>query len=203
MKLIFSGKTKDFTPGLQEKFSAKLAKISKLVERRGEREAHVMHQMQRHLHQVEVVVNFYDHALVGEGSDADLDKALIGAANKLEKQVLKLRGRWRDTHRDAKSVRSNKESGQDGPSPNVIAREKLAVAQPSAKVKAKANGVAKLAKPKIYRVNYGDDRKPMSLEEAIMEMDSAVNYFVYRDASRDCLSVLVRRTDGNLDLIES
>jgi ribosomal subunit interface protein len=115
MKLIFSGKTKDFTPVLQEKFSAKLAKISKLVERRGEREAHVMHQMQRHLHKVEVVVNFYDHALVGEGSDADLDKALIGAATKLEKQVLKLRGRWRDTHRDAKSVRSSKDNGQEGP----------------------------------------------------------------------------------------
>ncbi len=113
MKLIFSGKTKDFTPGLQEKFSAKLAKISKLVERRGEREAHVMHQMQRHLHKVEVVVNFYDHALVGEGSDADLDKALIGAATKLEKQVLKLRGRWRDTHRDAKSIRSSKESWEE------------------------------------------------------------------------------------------
>ena len=43
----------------------------------------------------------------------------------------------------------------------------------------------------------------MSLEEAIMEMDSDVNYFVYRDAGKDCFSVLVRRTDGNLDLIES
>ena len=89
MKLIFSGKTKDFTPDLQKKFSAKLAKLSKLVERRGEKEAHVMHQVERHLHKVEVIVNFYDHALIGEGSDADLDKALIGAATKLEKQVLK------------------------------------------------------------------------------------------------------------------
>ena len=203
MKLIFSGKTKDFTPGLQEKFSAKLAKISKLVERRGEREAHVMHQMQRHLHKVEVVVNFYDHALVGEGSDADLDKALISAATKLEKQVLKLRGRWRDTHRDAKSVRSSKENGQEGPSAHVVAREKMAVAKPSAKAKAKANGASKPAKPKIYRVDYGEDHKPMSLEEAIMEMESTINYFVYRDASRDCMSVLVRRPDGNLDLIES
>jgi putative sigma-54 modulation protein len=202
MKLIFSGKTKDFTPGLQEKFSAKLAKIGRLVERRGEREAHVMHQMQRHLHKVEVVVNFYDHALVGEGSNADLDKALIDAATKLEKQVLKLRGRWRDTHRDAKSVRSSKESWEQTTAP---APEKTPAIKPSAKAKAKAqsNGAARTAKPRIYRVNYGEDRKPMSLEEAIMEMESDVNYFVYRDAGRDCLSVLVRRTDGNLDLIES
>jgi ribosomal subunit interface protein len=203
MKLIFSGKTKDFTPGLQEKFSAKLAKISKLVERRGEREAHVMHQMQRHLHKVEVVVNFYNHALVGEGSDTDLDKAMIGAAVKLEKQVLKLRSRWRDTHRDAKSVRSNKESWQEEtPLPPV----KTPVVKASAKAKAKANGngaARSIPKPKIFKVNYREDSKPMLLEEAIMEMDSDMNYFVYRDAGRDCLAVLVRRTDGNLDLIES
>jgi putative sigma-54 modulation protein len=200
MKLIFSSKTKDFTPGLQEKFSSKLLKISKLVERRGEREAHVMHQVQRHLHKVEVVVNFHDRALVGEGSDADLDKALTGAAANLEKQVVKMRGRWRDTHRDAKSVRSSKESWEKTVAPPA---EKTVAAKPSAKAKAKANGTSRPAKPKIFRVNYGEDRKPMSLEEAIMEMDSDVNYFVYLDAGKDCLAVLVRRTDGNLDLIES
>jgi putative sigma-54 modulation protein len=199
MKLIFSGKTKEFTPVLQEKFSAKLAKISKLVERRGEREAHVMHQMQRHLHKVEVVVNFHNHALVGDCSDADLDKALIGAAAKLEKQVLKLRNRSRDTQRDAKSVRSSKESWQEIPEP----APKAPLVKSSLKAKANGTGTVSQAKPKIFKVNYREDRKPMSLEEAIMEMDSSINYFVYRDASRDCLSVLVRRTDGNLDLIES
>jgi putative sigma-54 modulation protein len=199
MKLIFSGKTKEFTPVLQEKFSAKLAKISKLVERRGEREAHVMHQMQRHLHKVEVVVNFHNHALVGDCSDADLDKALIGAAAKLEKQVLKLRNRSRDTQRDAKTVRSSKESWQEIPEP----APKAPLVKSSLKAKANGTGTVSQAKPKIFKVNYREDRKPMSLEEAIMEMDSSINYFVYRDASRDCLSVLVRRTDGNLDLIES
>jgi putative sigma-54 modulation protein len=202
MKLIFSSKTKDFTPSLQEKFSAKLLKISKLVERRGEREAHVMHQVQRHLHKVEVVVNFYNHALIGEGSDADLDKALVGAATNLEKQVLKMRNRWRDTHRDAKSVRSNKESWES-PEPVAAPVPKGVPAKSPAKVKAKANGNNRAPKPKIYKVNYGEDRKPMSLEEAILEMDSDVNYFVYMDAKRDCLAVLVRRTDGHLDLIES
>ena len=193
MKLIFSGKTKEFTPDLQRKFGAKLAKLSKLIERRGEREAHVMHQMQRHLHKVEVVMNFYDHALVGEGSDADLDKALIGAAAKLEKQVLRMRNRWRDTHRDAKSVRSIKEGLVETAPPEA---ESLKAA-----AKAKSNG--RDAKPKIFKVNYRDEGKPMTIEEAILEMESHANYFVYRDSIRDCLAVLVRRVDGNLDLIES
>jgi putative sigma-54 modulation protein len=197
MKLIFSGKTKDFAPDLQRKFSAKLAKLSKLIEHRGEREAHIMHQVQRHLHKVEVIVNFYDHALIGEGSDADLDKALIGATAKLEKQVLKLRGRWRDTHRDAKSVRSDKE--------NWLAEAPAAAGNVPAtsSAKAKTNGLARNLKPRIFKVNYREGRKPMTVEEAILEMDANVNYVVYRDSSRDCLSVLVRRADGNLDLIES
>lgn len=199
MKLIVSGKTKDFTPEIQEKFSAKLAKLSKFVERRGEREAHVTHQVERHLHKVEVIVNFYDHALVGEGADSDLDTALTNALAKLEKQVLKLRARWRDTHRDAKSVRSSKENWE-GTETVALTTEPAKPAK-AAKVE-KTNGKA-APKPKIFRVNYREDRKPMTLEEAIMEMESKANYCVYRDSNRDCLSVLVRRADGNLDLIES
>jgi ribosomal subunit interface protein len=105
VKLIVSGKTKEFTPELEEKFSAKLAKLSKFVERRGEREAHLTHTMERHLHKVELIVNFYDHSLVAEGADSDLETALCGALEKLEKQVLKLRARWRDTTRHAGSLR--------------------------------------------------------------------------------------------------
>jgi hypothetical protein len=36
-----------------------------------------------------------------------------------------------------------------------------------------------------------------------MEMENGREYMVYRDADRECLSVLVRRKDGNFDLIES
>ena len=44
----------------------------------------------------------------------------------------------------------------------------------------------------------------MTLQEAILEMErDNDDYVVYRDAARDCLSVLVRRPDGNFDLIES
>lgn len=191
MKLIYSGKTKEFTPELQEKFEGKLAKLSKFIEQRGEREAHVTHCMERHLHKVEVIVNFYDHSLVAEGADSDLDAALCQALEKLENKVVKLRGRWRDTHRDSKSVRSSKENWDREPA----AAPAVAVAPTS------VNGRAK--KPKIFRVDYNDGRKPMTLEEALLEMEQQTDYVVYRDAGKDCVSVLVRRSDGNYDLIES
>ena len=93
-----------------------------------------------------MVVNFYDHALVGEGSDADLDKALIGAATKLEKQVLKLRGRWRDTHRDAKSFVPARKAGKKPPRPSSKAGRPKA---PAAKAKAKTMALP-ATKPKIF-----------------------------------------------------
>jgi hypothetical protein len=43
----------------------------------------------------------------------------------------------------------------------------------------------------------------MTLDEAVLEMDAARDYLVYRDTERDGLSVLVRRRDGHFDLIES
>jgi putative sigma-54 modulation protein len=198
MKLIVSGKTKEFTPKVEEKFGAKIAKLSKFIEQRGEREAHVTHQLERRIHKVELTVRFYDHALVGEGADADLDTALNQAVEKLEKQVVRLRERWRDTHRDAKTVRSNKESWDAG---SVDAGSDKAAKF----AKGKSNGRVGVlsAKPKVFRVDYSDSEKPMTLEEAILEMEAPLNYVVYRDAKRDCLSVLVRRPDGNLDLIES
>ena len=54
MKVIYTGKTKDFTPQLEKKVEAKLAKLGKLIEQRGEKEAHVCHRQERHLHKVDI-----------------------------------------------------------------------------------------------------------------------------------------------------
>lgn len=189
MKLIYSGKTKEFTPELEEKVSAKLGRLGKLAEQRGEREIHLTHQLQRNLHRIEVTMNFYAHALAGEGLDADLPTAVNHAFENVEKQLLKVRARWRDTQRDAKGIRSSKESWEE---PGIDQQP------PAASV---SNGAAH--KPKIFRVNYNDGHKPMTLEEALLEMGTTVDYVVYRDSDRNCLSVLVRRPDGDFDLIES
>jgi putative sigma-54 modulation protein len=194
MKLIYSDKMKEFTPELEEKITAKLKKLSKVVEQRGEREVHLTHQVERHLHRVEIVMTIYDHGVVGEGIDADLPTAVNHAVEKLEKQLLKLRTRWRDTHRHTKEVRSTKEGWNN----SALPQEAVPLEAPA---NSAANGAGR--KPKVYRVNYTEDRKPMTLDEAMLELEKDGDYVVYRDAERDCLSVLLRRPDGNFDLIES
>jgi putative sigma-54 modulation protein len=194
MKIIYSGKTKEFTPELEEKVAAKLTKLSKFVEQRGEREVHLTHQTERHLHKIKLTMNFYDHGLVGEGADADLPAAVNHAIEKIEKQLVELRQRWRDTHRDARGVRSSKEEWDNTPA---------GPAEPETNSPGKAPLNGNGRKAKVFRVNYAEDRKPMTLEEAMLELERDGDYVVYRDSSRDCLSVLVRRPDGNFDLIES
>jgi len=196
MKVIYSGKTKDFTPEMEKKVELKLAKLGKMIEQRGEKSAQVLHRQERRLHKVEIRSNFYDHALLGTGEDADLMTAICEAIDKLEKQIVKLRNRWRDTHRDVKSLRAQKESAGEA------AEEETPAPAPSRKA-AKANGNGLALKPRVFRVAPDGDAKPMTLEEAILVMRTDVDYIVYRDQDRSSLSVLFRRRDGHFDLIEA
>jgi ribosomal subunit interface protein len=192
MKVTYTGKTKDFTPQIEKKVEEKLAKLAKMIEQRGEKEAHVCHRQERHLHKVDIKTMFYDHTLLGVGEDADIMMAVCQAIEKLEKQIVKLRSRWRDTHRDPKTTRAQKESLEEA-----APTEATGISVGAALVNGKA------ARPKVYRVDYDDGHKPMTLEEAMLEMESNTDYFVYRDLDRSRLSVLLRRRDGHFDLIEA
>ena len=170
-----------------------------MIEQRGEREAHVVHHLERHLHKTEIVLKCYDHSLVGEGADVDLATSLTHAIDNVEKQIVKLRNRWRDTHRDAKGTRDSKENWTDNtPSEQATKTQNILAVSRNG-----TNGTAANGRPKIFEVNYDDGRKPMTLEEALIEMESGEDYVVYRDIDASCVSVLVRRPDGNYDLIQS
>ncbi len=99
MKISYTGNSEAIPARQRAKLEAKLQKLSKTLEKRGEKEAHIILTHERFLHKVEITVNALDHALVGMASDADLSVAAHMAFEKLEKQILKLRVRWRDTRR--------------------------------------------------------------------------------------------------------
>jgi putative sigma-54 modulation protein len=43
----------------------------------------------------------------------------------------------------------------------------------------------------------------MTVDEALLAMEDGKDYLVYRDAETDRLAVLLRRRDGNFDLVEA
>jgi putative sigma-54 modulation protein len=136
--------------------------------------------MERHLHHAEATIRYFNHQLAGLGSNSDLFNAIHAAAEKLEKQVLKARTKWRDTKRSPRKATSE------------VEKEPVVAAEPESE-----------GEKRVYRVNHHQKRKPMTLEEALLEMDKNRDYLVYRDAETDRTSVLVRRRDGHFDLVEA
>ncbi len=179
MKITYTGRQVELAPGQLKKIETQFAKVGKLLDGREEKEAHVVLSLERHLHQAEVTVNYHNHQLVGIGSNVDLITAIHSAIEKLEKQTIKVRAKWRDTKRTP-----HKE-------------EEEAPSEPAAEP-----GEAEPARH-INRINHHERRKPMTLDEALLQMEKGADYLVYRDAETSRVAVLVRRRDGNFDLIEA
>lgn len=200
MNINYTGRYEALPPKQRAKLEAKLQKLLKMIERKGEKEAHVIFAQERFLHKVEITVNAWDHALVGVGSDADLEKAAHDALDKLEKQILKLRNKWRDTkrHKDKEAAGQVSEPAPAEATP----KKGKSASNSSASGSSAPAGTIRKGK-KIFRVNHRDGSKPMTLEEAMLEMEASQDYMVYRDAQTDRLTVIMRRPDGHFDLIES
>lgn len=181
MKITYTGRQVELAPAQLKKLEARFAKTGKLLDGRRECEAHVILSLERHLHQAEATVNYYNHQLVGIGSSNDLFTAIHSAAEKLEKQAVKARTKFRDTKRTRR-----KESAPEASEETPVEAE----TEPE-------------TERRVYHVDQHKKRKPMTLDEAVLEMDNDRDYLVYRDSETDRVSVLVRRRDGHFDLIEA
>jgi putative sigma-54 modulation protein len=190
MKITYTGIPAELLPKQKAKLEAKLQKSVKVLERRGEKEVHVVVSRQRHLHRVEITAHAFDHALAGAGADGDLAAAMTEAIEKLEKQVIRMREKWRDGQR-------TKDKTVADLIPAAVAKSGK-TAKPA---KAEKDLAPKI--PRVFPVNHRDGHKPMTLEEAMLEIGKTDAYLTFRDSKTNRISVLMRRPDGHFDLIEN
>jgi putative sigma-54 modulation protein len=196
MKITFTGKQDKLNPSQERKLALAFARLSKLLERRGEKGAQVILSNQRHLQEAEVRLNFYDNTLVGTGAATDQFTAIMDAVEKVEKQAIKTRSKWRETKRAT---------------PNREARTKSALlaAEPAPEPEAPAKGrkaakKAAAAKPsKVVRASAKSNGKPMTVDEALLAMEEDRDYLFYLDSGTDKVHVMIRRRDGKVDLVEA
>lgn len=186
MKITYTGRQVELAPAHLKKLESRFAKIGVLLDGKRECEAHVILSLERHLHHAEATIHYFNHQLVGLGSSTDLFTAIHSAAEKLEKQAVKARTKWRDTKRTPHKEASEAEAER----PAEIEAEPET--EPDAGTEAR-----------VHRVNHHHKRKPMTLEEALLQMDKTRDYLVYRDSETDRVAVLVRRRDGDFDLVEA
>jgi putative sigma-54 modulation protein len=183
MKITYTGRQVALKPAELKKLEARFAKIGRLLDGgKRECEVHVVLSLERHLHKAEATINYYNHQLAGLGSSSDLFEAIDGASQKLEKQCVKARTKFRDAKRTPHKAAPEVEI------------EKAALAEPEPEPEPES---------RVHRVKPHQKRKPMTLEEAVLEMETSRDYLVYRDTKTDKVQVLVRRRDGHFDLVEA
>jgi putative sigma-54 modulation protein len=198
MKVSYKGIKDDLPAKLQQKLDAKFAKLSKLVDGRGEKQAHVVVTSERHLHKAEITLHVHNHQLVGIGSDSDVFRAMSAALDRIEKQAAKQGAKWRDTTRRSEPIKTATAkaappaaSGQAAPKRKTSRKTETAKDSPGD------------AGQRVFRPNHHESSKPITLEEALLEMEDGRDYVAYRDADKQVVSILIRRRDGHYDLIET
>lgn len=205
MKITFTGKQDKLTQAQERKLAMAFARLSKLLERRGEKGAQVILTEERHLRHAEVRVNFYDHTLFGKGSAPDQFTAIMDAVEKVEKQALKLLEKKRELKRSKSPRREEAMAAAEALEPV----EEAAGSRKGKKSKAAAAAgpeeeEAEALRPaRVVRASSRANGKPMTLEEAMLAMEDGRDYLVYRDADTDRLQILIRRSDGAVDLVEA
>lgn len=131
---------------------------------------------EKYRHRTEIVVHTRDNRVLkglGEGNAWPL--SIRDAAERIEQQAKKLKGKWNE--------RKRKSSGSRVVTP--------APAEPAA-----APG-RRVIRATRYAV------KPMSIEDAALRVESGAETFVvFRNADTEAISIVYRRKDGNFGLIE-
>ena len=145
--------------------------------------AHVVLTRERTRIRAEVTLHARrERFLHGEATGPDLALALGAAADKVDQQARKLKGKLNERKRRGPSATKR--------------------ADTEASVSTAAAGVATASKRRIIRARrYAV--KPMSIEDAAAEIDDGTHaVIVFRNSSTDAVTVLYRRPDGHLGLIE-
>jgi putative sigma-54 modulation protein len=180
------------TDALRRHAEEKVQRIAKYLHR--PIDAHVILSVVKRRHVAEIVLNADRTTLSANEETNDLYSAIDAATDKLEQRARK----------HTSKMRSHKVSG-----PQI--RRGAAEAMPLAPVKAGAGLRVDVIRADSFSRRNGPEIikskrlavKPMSVEEAVMQMDLMSNDFlVFRNAATENLSVVYRRKDGNYGLIE-
>jgi len=189
MRLELTGRHVPITPTLRKLVEQRLARMTRLLND-SIVSVQVVVTREKTRHHVEMTLHARgDHFLHGEGTGPDVPRALAAAAEKVEHQVQKLKSRWTEGKR--KGVSAAK-AGSAAPRPERAGRR-------FARTAAVGEGDGQVRIIRARRTAM----KPMSIEDAALDVGTAEGAFVvFRNSANDSVTVLFRRPDGHIGLIE-
>lgn len=178
MKVELTGRQTEVPSSIRALAERKLEKIALVLP--GITRAHVIVTTDKRRQIAEVTVHSKKVELTAEGLSSDLAVSVSDAMDKLLRQAKHYVGKRREGKRDGSRRK-----------PLAAAQSRLEGPLPP------ATRVPRIVKSRRVAL------KPMTLDEAALEVTSgAMGFLVFRDARTERLSVLYRRQDGNLGLID-
>jgi len=175
MKVNILGKNIEVTEGLRNAIEKKLSRLDKFFD--NEQEAFVTLSVQKARKIIEVTIRFNGVLLRSEEANSDMYAAIDIVSDKLERQIVKHKSRLERKYHSNVPLKY-----QNIPIYEYSADE---VKEP------------KIVKTKKFAI------KPMSSEEAVLQMDLlGHDFFVYSNADTGDVNVVYKRKDGNYGLIE-
>ncbi|MEO6212856.1 MAG: ribosome-associated translation inhibitor RaiA [Vicinamibacterales bacterium] len=179
MRLDITGRHVTVTPALRQLITQRLAALERVLNEAAV-SALVILTKEKYRHRVEIAIHARgDHMLSGTAEAASWVLAIRQAAGKIEQQGKKLKGKWDSRRRQAAKVARDR---------------KTAPAAADVPAGIPPDG------PRVVRARYAV--KPLSIEDAALQLERGDESFVvFRDAD-DAVAVLYRRKDGNLGLIQ-
>jgi putative sigma-54 modulation protein len=179
MRLELTGRHLSITPALRTLVEERIDHTLRLLNDSA-LSAHVVLTRDRARIRAEVTLHARrERFLHGEATGQNVELAMNTAADKIDQQARKLKGKRDGRKRGPSAVKAGS-----------------AAAEPAAPRSTSAPR-RRIIRARQYAV------KPMSVEDAAVEIDDAADAFiVFRNSATDTITVLFRRSDGHLGLIE-
>jgi len=194
MRLELTGRHVAITPAVRKAVEQRLARMARMLNN-SLVSVQVVITRERSRTHVDMTMHARgDHFLHSEATGRTLPAALGEATEKLEHQAQKLKSKWTERKRQGRSAAK---AGAAAPRPERAGRA-VGTGAAAAGNEAEAAGPVRIVRARRYEV------KPMSVDEAALKLVAGnAAFLVFRNAGTDAMSVLFRRPDGHLGLIES
>lgn len=196
MKISYSGKSEFLSEAQKKKLDTRLTKLAKFLDtKKAESEVHLVLKVVKRSHRADLTVRFRGDTLVTSGEGTEMALAVGEAIEKLERQLTRTREKKHDS-RTRVAVRDDKRGktaiSRESLAPSFREMEKEVVAQ-----------VPNTAGAVVHRVPSVSRQKPLTVDEAVLTFKKNQRFKVFLDSETNGVSILVRRDDGEFDLIES
>ena len=197
MTVEYFGRQYEITPAIKDEVESGLGKLTKILGDNFKSKVILTAEKQRRI--AEITVSRRTQPIVAIAESVDMSLAIGEALDHLEKQLLKMNGRKRDTKRVTKSKWK-----REAPEVGVVQMAVGATASTAVPVVVhKFPGYSHTSEAHLVKNEDSIALRPMAIEEAIKECEFRDReVFVFRD-KKGQVKVLHRRKDGKLELIEA